>query len=146
MLLTLVLQLVEKQRKEESIIGEIEIMSKDVLELEEAGEILKLYAGNEKDEIICLYGFNEYNKESGQSRMGVLITAEPTGTNILVRCQDALGYVDLPADNTEELKQVNLKRKEAYDALKTSVEKRKAEYLKAFEAKGFRVLLGAWIQ
>lgn len=119
-------------------------MVRDVLELEDAGEMIKLYDGNEADEIVCIYQFNEYLKDTGQACLGILLTAEPTNTNILVRCKDILGVVDLPADNTKELEQVNKARRDSFDKVKIEVEKRKADYLKLFESKGFRVLMGAW--
>lgn len=120
-------------------------MSKDVLELENAGEILKLYAGNEKDEIVCITSFNEVNQDAARVKMKLVVTSEPTGTNILVRSSEVIGETDLMVDNTKEFEQVNKGRRDDIEKLKIEVEKRKAEYLKVFESKGFRVLLGAWI-
>ena len=76
--------------------------------------------------------------------MGVVITGEPTGSNVLVRCTETIGIAEELVDATEELKEVNKKRKDTIETLKTSVEKRKADYLKLFESKGFRVLIGLW--
>jgi hypothetical protein len=119
-------------------------MSRDIMELENIGELLKLYDGNEKDEIICITSFTDDVQEGARKRVRIVITSEPANTNILVKVQEYAGTFDLPYDSPE-LDAINQKRQEIIDTLKLKVEKRKAELFDLLVKKGFRVLFGAWM-